>query len=515
MSKESFSGNKRQSHSFNFFRIKNQIGRKSWRNLILTLGLGISVSVALYAAVLPNIGFETTETQKLSPLDSALTDFFGHSVDVSGSIMIAGAYYDDDNGENSGSATIFERQGQEWVETAKLLANDGAAYNYFGYAVAIDGNLAIIGAYNNAPVYPSVRAGAAYVFERQSDGSWVQQAKLIASDGDSYIDFAKSVAISGNTAVIGAARWNSAYVYERSPDGSWSETAKLKPGNGDFGYSVAIDGDRMVVGGLVESLTIESAKAFIYERQIDGTWLQTAEISGPGGIYPPVAFGRSVAVSGDTVIAGSNSGAAYIFEQQADETWLRTRKLSNPAGDYGNYFGRSVDIDGNLAVVGYASATSSGPGKAYIFEQQANGQWVFQLGLIQSDDEINAFGTALSINGDTVLAGASRSNGNSGAAYVFDVPLLPASSASLLDIGVLAEGYSHSAAYDASRDGGVVVGKTFLDGVDYAFQWTEADGVSTPISLPGTYTDSSANAVSSDGVTMAGTLWSYGGPYEA
>ena len=497
--------------------IKHQLSKT--KNVIFLLFSLISIPAL--AAVLPNIGTEVTEIQKISPLDSTSGDLFGYSVDVSNTSMIVGAYADDDTGDSSGTATIYERQLNSWVEAAKLIGDDTTSFDKFGYSVAIEGSLAVVGAPGNAAVNAFSRIGAVYIFERQVDGSWLQQAKLIVPTVELGDDYAKSVAISGNTVVVGASGTfsTSAYVFERNTDGSWSEALRLYDNSvSRFGYSVAVDTDRIVIGALLSTLTTVSAPVTLFERQTDGSWLETSKISVPQTTTSnaPVEFGRSVAVSGNKIIVGSDADAAYIFEQQADLSWLQTRVLTRPAGYYKNYnFGRVVDIKVNRAVVGDTYATATNRGMAHIYEKQTNDQWIYQIGFIQSDEESNAFGNALSLNNDTVVSGANNSNLNAGATYVFDIPNSPASTANFFDIGVLSEGDSFTHAHDSTYDGGTIVGRTFLDGVSYAFMWSESNGLITPLVLPGSYTDSTTNAISSDASNITGYVWFFNGSYEA
>ena len=142
----------------------------------------------------PVAGAGTTwlQRQKLLASDGAAVDFFGCSDSIRGDYAIAGADYDDDKGANSGSAYIFRWDGTAWVQQQKLLASDGAAGDCFGGSVSISGDLAIVGAYGD-----DSDRGSAYIFKR--DGTtWVQQQKLIASDGAAKDYFGYPVSISGD-----------------------------------------------------------------------------------------------------------------------------------------------------------------------------------------------------------------------------------------------------------------------------------------------------------------------------
>jgi hypothetical protein len=164
---------------------------------------------------------------------------------------------DDDNGEDSGSAYVFTRSDTIWIQQAKLTASDGAKSDYFSRSISLISDTALIGARGND------EKGSAYVFVR-SGNTWLEQAKLTASDGASGDGFGYSVSLSDDTALIGAHgdddngyASGSAYVFTRS-DNIWLEQAKLTASDGKsgdvFGSSVSIDdGDTAIIGALYQS----------------------------------------------------------------------------------------------------------------------------------------------------------------------------------------------------------------------------------------------------------------------
>ncbi len=146
------------------------------------------------------------EQEKLLASDAAGGDGFGVSVSISGEVALIGAHRDDDNGLSSGSGYVFrfDPENSQWIEEQKLLASDGASFDQFGRAVAVDGDTAVIGAFDHEDVGPVI--GAAYVFRFDPDrsGSWIEQQKLLPNPNPWTNFFGFSVAIGGNTAVIGA-----------------------------------------------------------------------------------------------------------------------------------------------------------------------------------------------------------------------------------------------------------------------------------------------------------------------
>jgi len=219
-----------------------------------------------------------TEIQKIIASDRAELDHFGNSISISGDYAVIGAIgYD----SSRGSAYVFKRSGTSWLEEAKLVASDGASGNRFGWSVSIDGNYALIGACS------AYSHDFAYIFKR-SDSSWTQEAKLVASDGASDDEFSCCVSISGDYAIIGARCDNdngigsgSAYIF--SPSGAnWIEQAKPLASDGaaidNFGWSVSISENYALIGAYDDDLGFGSTYVFMREgseNQISDTSTKT------------------------------------------------------------------------------------------------------------------------------------------------------------------------------------------------------------------------------------------------
>ncbi|MDO8749562.1 MAG: prepilin-type N-terminal cleavage/methylation domain-containing protein [Dehalococcoidia bacterium] len=384
------------------------------------------------------------QSAKLTASDGAANDKFGYSVAISGDTAVVGARFDDFGGNiDQGSAYVFVRSGSAWSQQAKLTASDGAAYDKFGGSVAISGDTIVVGAFA-ADVGGNTYQGSAYVFVR-SGGAWSQQAKLTASDGAAHDHFGLSVAISGDTAVVGAngadvggnTAQGSAYVYVRS-GGAWSQQAKLTASDGaardEFGLSVAISGDTAVVGAYSADVGSNGnqGSAYVFVRS-GGAWTQQAKLAASDGAVSDW-FGFSVAISGDTAVVaaktddvGSNAdqGSAYVFVRSGT-TWSQQAKLTASDGAAEDYFGVSVAISGDTAVVGaYWDDVGSNTeqGSAYLF-LRSGGAWSQQAKLTASDGAVSDyFGVSVAISGDTAVVGAHGddvgSNTDQGSAYVF------------------------------------------------------------------------------------------------
>jgi len=231
------------------------------------------------AYIFEDTGSGWTQAAKLTPSDAPTHAVFGISVALSGRRAIVGAWRDDDLGFRSGSAFIFEDTGSGWAEVAKLTASDGVMADYFGWAVSLSGNTAIVGAYGDDDL--GSHSGSAYIFEDTGSG-WSEVAKLTASDGAEYDYFGHSVAVSGGTAMVGAqldddlgSNTGSVYIFEDQGGGTWTEMAKLAAGDavaGDyFGHCLALGDGRAIVGAYrVGDNGLDSGAAYIFSsRDLD------------------------------------------------------------------------------------------------------------------------------------------------------------------------------------------------------------------------------------------------------
>jgi len=405
------------------------------------------------------------QAQKLIRGDYEDGDWFGWSVAISGDSVVVGAPYDncDWGGTDCGAAYIFTRNefgADSWFQAKRLVAWDGQSEDWFGYSVAISGDTVVVGApgredLSGTGCATGTNCGAAYIFERNRGGAdnWDLVTRINASDVDDYDRFGWSVAISNDTVVVGApyadgtiADRGSAYVFERNQgeDDSWGQKRLLTPinvGIKQFGHAVAISGDTAVVGAWQSDTVggIGSGAAYIFCRNKDGAdlWDVQAVLTASDGADED-QFGNAVAISGDTVVVGAygedgmrgdDRGAAYVFErnQGGADAWDEVTKLT--AWDAGNldYFGDSVAIDVDTIVVGAWGEDGAGSdrGAAYVFERNRGGAdgWGGARKLTAFDAENNdSFGNAVAISGDTIVAGAPWEDGagsDRGSAYLF------------------------------------------------------------------------------------------------
>ncbi|MCB9838777.1 MAG: hypothetical protein H6813_05515 [Phycisphaeraceae bacterium] len=367
------------------------------------------------------------ETRKLLPSDGARLDYFGSSVAIDGDLAIIGADGDDDNGFDSGSAYVFHvLTGQQ---LAKLLPSDGAAGDEFGASVAISGGLAVVGAIGGDD--NGYGSGSAYVFDVNTGQ---QLVKLLPSDGAAGRGFGYSVAISGGLAIVGARldedngrRSGSAYVFDAETGQQLHKLLALDGTSADYlGGSVAIDSGLAILGAHGDD-DHGSGRGSVYV--FDATTGQQLEIILPDDGAAGVGFGASVASNDGLVLVGAGAfitGSAYVFDPM---TWQQQHKLLHNDGFVSDLFGRPVAISGGLAIIGASGDDDNGvnSGSAYVFDAKTGQQLVK---LLPSDGAFaDRFGQSVAISDGLALVGAWEDGDNgdfSGSAYLFDLtPCIP------------------------------------------------------------------------------------------
>jgi hypothetical protein len=428
-------------------------------------GQAVGIEVEDQDAAFPLTIVSFLETAKLTSSVGAPGSLFGWSVAIDGDTIVVGARTDD-LGQNvdQGSAYVFVKGEGGWmntVESARLVASDGAANDQFGVSVGVSGDTVVVGSWFDDNIGLGGK-GSAYVFTRP-DGGWSgtlhQTARLTASDRQHGDTFGASVAIDGDTIVAGAPfddfgdLWSaqgSVYVFVR-PGGSWinmTEGAKLSASDkGTYdrlGNAVAISGDTVVAGAYLDTVGANTyqGSAYVFVRGGPG-WFghqnETAKLTASNGVAGDT-FGYSVAVDGDTVVAGAimrngAKGAAYVFVEP-DTGWASTSaftaELSYFAGAQVDRFGESVAVSGDTIVVGArygAGPNHADQGSAHVFVKQPGFGWSTSahphLTLAAADGSASdQFGSAVGISGKTVVVGAWGDQFGAGAfqgsAYVFD-----------------------------------------------------------------------------------------------
>ncbi len=415
------------STALHFFRSAAQKG------LPLTGFLNKFIGTVLLMSLLIFPAYAINEDYKITASDGAMFDNFGRSVAVSSDRIVVGHPYDHDRGSYSGSIYIYDWDGSQWNET-KIKASDAAASDRFGQSVSVSGDRIVVGSYKDDD--NGTDSGSIYIYDW--DGSQWNETKITASGGAASDWFGESVSVSGDRIVVGS-YWDddngyssgSAYIYDW--DGSqWNET-KITASDGaasdNFGQSVSVSGDRIVIGSpFDEDNGVDGGSVYIYDWN-DNQWNETKLTASDGAASD--LFGLSVSVSGDRIIAGSlgdddngySSGSAYIYDWDGSQ-WDETKITASDSAE-GDLFGRSVSVSGDRIVVGSYSDDDNGldSGSAYIYDWEGS-QWN-ETKLTASDGvAISYFGYSVSVSGDRIVVGSHLDNGNgidSGAAYVFNI----------------------------------------------------------------------------------------------
>ena len=309
------------------------------------------------------------------------------------------------------------------LEEAQLLASDGGVDAVLGTAISVDGDTLVVGAPGDDELAPN--AGAAYVFVR-GPGGWTEQAKLTAADGADGDRFGTAVAVHGDTVVVGAPLADippgvvdagAAYAFQRTGT-TWTQEAKMQTAflsaSAEFGASIDLDFFTAAIGApLDDSNDVDSGTVYVFQR-LGVTWLEQARLAAPDGVIGD-RLGLTVAVSGDTVVAGAVgddlaglfAGSCYVFVDDGSG-WSHQATLTASDASPGQTFGRDVDVDGDRAVVGADGDTTGGglAGAMYVFER-AGTTWSEDVKLLWDDpDNGDHVGYAVALEGDLIASGS-------------------------------------------------------------------------------------------------------------
>ena len=430
--------------------------------------------------------YELWQHSQSGKLTGATSTKFGFSVAVAGDTAVVGMPGDDDTQNNSGAVLVFTRDSNgDWSQAAKLKASDAGVDDNFGTSVALDGNTMVVGAFWDDD--NGSQSGSVYVFTEPTGGwgGWdslnelakaALTAKIVPAGVAAGDEFGHSVAVDDSTGTIVAGAWQndsnegSAYVFTE-PTGGWSGwgtltdsakanlTATLTASNAAvndyFGHSVAVDGDTVLIGASGR----DSGKGAVYvftKPETDGGWTGNLDIDTGDATKLTASdganddfLGASVAIDDGTAVIGAigdganedddddtnsltNAGSAYVFIE-GPSAWSQAAKLTASDREVDarddSQFGISVAVSGDIVVVGAdgvdQSATETNFGAAYVFTKPASG-WddgTEAAQLTASDRAINhKFGSSVAIDGDTVVVGAENLDANDlKAAYVFDI----------------------------------------------------------------------------------------------
>jgi YD repeat-containing protein len=312
-----------------------------------------------------------------------------------------------------------------WFEQDILNAPDGETGDYFGTSVSTDGNYAVVGAEGDDVYGPW--AGSVYIFKRTVN-TWSFEEKLLAPDGESNDNFGYSVSLYGDRVLIGAFGDNSyagsAYIFKRIGS-TWLLEAKLYISGGAppdvFGWSVSLFGDYALIGSPGDDSY--QGSAYLFKRS-GSTWVQQAKLSALDG-SPSDEFGRSVSIYGDYALVGAwhddnFKGSAYVFKRSGS-SWSQQAKLTASDGEINDLFGEDLSLYDDYALISAQLDDDNGDnsGSAYIFKRDVS-SWTQQAKLTASDGvDYDYFGRTVSLYDDCALIGAIGDDAEKGSAYVF------------------------------------------------------------------------------------------------
>lgn len=367
------------------------------------------------------------QLHKLLPNDGAENDFFGFSIDINNALVVVGSLWDDDNGENSGSVYIFDAT--TGTQINKITPSDGIDFDRFGDSVSIDNDVIAVGA--SQYHFSTNSSGAVYLFDASTG---LQTAKLVAGDAEGNESFGFAIAMSEGIVAVGALLDNdngyhsgSAYIFDAD---TGEHIAKLLPSDGSeedkFGNSIAINDGMIAIGANQNNLNFTDtglAYRFSYIPTID-----PESVLGASDGQSDDSLGTSVAIQDNIIVTGavkdddngSNSGSAFILDAI---TGNQLHKLLPSDGAPGDRFGNAIDIDGDLVIVGSSrdDDNGAGSGSAYLFDS-STGLQIMKL-LPDDGEPTDNFGFSIAIDNQLIAIGAHRSDdsGNaSGSAYIFD-----------------------------------------------------------------------------------------------
>ncbi len=334
------------------------------------------VSLGGAAYVFRKNGTDWVEEAKLIPSDPVLQGYFAYSLSAYNNYILIGAPSDDENGTQSGAAYIFKKEGDIWVEQTKLLPSDGYMNDNAGGSVSLFGDYAIIGSPVDE-INNQISSGSAYIFKRVGD-NWVEETKLVPSDPTYGATFGLTVSLYNNYVVIGSPKSEhnnikpgAAYIFRKIGD-DWVEEAKLVPSDAsdldDFGSSVTASENTVLVSASKGGEGVyERGSAYLF-RKIGDDWEEEVELT-PYDETADDMFSISSSFSGDLVAVGiinsTIAGSVHLFQKQGVE-W--TEKLKIIPSNYMEYdrFGRNVFLTENYAVMG-ASHSEVG-GRVYVYD---------------------------------------------------------------------------------------------------------------------------------------------------
>jgi FG-GAP repeat len=359
--------------------------------------------------------------QRYAP-DGLANDNFGHSVAISGDYAVVGSPFNDIDGKNNqGAAYIFKRDNGTWTVQQKITSANGFADDLFGYSVAIDGDNIIVGGIH-ANVW-GTQQGAAYIFHR-SGTTWTMQEQLIPIRVQMNDNVGCSVSIAGDYAIVGSYNADggtgAVNIYRKEMSG-WNPIQRIVPTDGiandNFGNSIAISGDYIVVGSYLSDngTFINQGSVYIYQKDANNLWAFQQKVV-PSNGQSNDKFGSSVAITSDYVVVGSpysdngsvlNQGSTYVYKRNGN-IWGQEFQILTPNGQANDYNGVSVSIEGDYILVSAYNddRLRNFQGLAYIYKRNGTSWNMLRKIFEPTPSTSNSFGFSVGLNGGRFVVGA-------------------------------------------------------------------------------------------------------------
>lgn len=390
-------------------------------------------ALAIWLPVNTTLAVEASKEQRLFRPSTEGTNSFGISMDSDRNTLLVGSK-DDEFGFSAGAVSVYIRQSDNgWKHWQKLTPSDARPYQFFGSSVAVFGDTIAVGARG----FLNDTENGVYIFRQGSDGYWTEQQLLVSDDAENRDAFGQSVALTADTLLVAANGDNgsgSAYSFTKN-DGRWVQEQKLIPSDGksgdSFGRTLKLAGSNTVLIGSswrdTEDQT-SSGATYVFNRNADGVWTET-QILTAATPRKGEHFGTSIGTDGDFAIVGTSTSysdlspsAAYIFSRDQNGFWTLQQQLEALSPQLRDKFGTYVAINKDTVAVG---APFGGPGSVHLFERDTSGVWLESQTIMSSSPSWGAhFGVRVSLSDSHLFVGENTSDEiieNSGSAYAYQL----------------------------------------------------------------------------------------------
>lgn len=364
---------------------------------------------------------------------------FGTSVAINNQFLAVGASREE---VAKGAVYIHQKNGNNWNFNQKIIAPDGFEMAEFGGSIKFGNDFLVISA-GRADIDNTIRAGALYVYDLDSNSQWNFTKKLTASDYDNDALLGvnpTSIAVDGNTIVAGApgfSSWNGAiYIYEKN-DNNWVESQKITSPEsvdfGNFGIGVSLFGDYLVIGA--SGINNNAGKIYIYKKNNSGEWIFHQSLTSSDN-FENSYFGNSVSVFGNELVVGAyteadtgNPPMAYVFKLNDNGNWEESQKIPSYESTEHTYFAWMCEIKNDKLLISSPHLYGTEPGRTLLYKKNSQNNWEFDQELKPENDVTEDFyGWRLAMSDNEIIVGSARDNwdnneenelNDAGSAYIF------------------------------------------------------------------------------------------------